>query len=87
MGSRHYGDEAGRLWIERFEPDVVLCGHIHQAPFAPDGSWIDRLGGTWLFNPGKQMGAVPCCVDLDLKAGTAVWMSAMGIEERSLEAQ
>ena len=83
-GSRHYGDEAGRAWIDRFAPDVVLCGHIHQAPFAPDGSWIDRIGGTWVFNPGKQTGSVPCCVDLDLAGGTAVWLSAMGMEERSL---
>lgn len=85
-GSRHYGDEAGRQWIEQYSPDVVLCGHIHQAPFAPDGSWIDRLGNTWLLNPGKQMGSVPCCVDLDLTAGVAKWSSATTSEERTLDA-
>jgi Icc-related predicted phosphoesterase len=84
-GSRHYGDEAARIWIDRHAPDVVLCGHIHQAPFTPEGSWIDRIGSTWLFNPGKQMGNVPCCVDLDLTAGTAAWISTMGIEERRLD--
>jgi Icc-related predicted phosphoesterase len=84
-GSRHYGDEAARTWIDRHEPDVVLCGHIHQAPFTPEGSWIDRIGATWLFNPGRQMGNVPCCVDLDLGAGRAAWMSATGLEERSLD--
>ena len=83
-GSRHYGDEAVSRWIERFEPDVVLCGHIHQAPFAPGGSWADRVGRTWLFNPGRQMGGVPAFVDIDLTEGTAVWMSSMGIEERAL---
>ena len=85
-GSRHYGDEAGRQWIEQYGPDVVLCGHIHQAPFAPDGSWIDRLGTTWLLNPGKQMGSVPCWVDLDLTAGTAAWVSTSASDERDLDA-
>ena len=84
-GSRHYGDEAGREWIDRYSPDVVLCGHIHQAPFAPDGSWIDRVGTTWLLNPGKQMGSVPCSVDLDLAAGTAAWISTTGTDQRTLD--
>lgn len=84
-GSRHYGDEAGREWIDRYSPDVVLCGHIHQAPFAPDGSWIDRLGTTWLLNPGKQMGSVPCSVDLDLAGGTAAWISTTGTDQRTLD--
>ena len=25
-------------------PDVVLCGHIHQAPFVPRGAWVERRG-------------------------------------------
>jgi Icc-related predicted phosphoesterase len=85
-GTRHFSDEAARLWIDRYAPDVVLCGHIHQAPFTPEGSWIDRIGATWLFNPGKQIGTIPCCVELDLTGGTAVWTSATGVEERKLDA-
>ena len=83
-GSRHFGDEEGRKWIDRFAPDLVFCGHIHQAPFTPAGSWIDRIGRTWIFNAGHQRGDVPSCVDLDLDAGTAAFMSAMGCEERPL---
>lgn len=85
-GSRHYGDPVLAGWVERWRPDVVLCGHIHQAPFTPDGSWVGRLGSTWLFNPGKQMSSVPAFVDLDLAAGTAAWVSAAGVEEQTLDA-
>lgn len=83
-GSRHFGDPTVAEWIRRWSPDAVLCGHIHQAPFAPDGSWVDRLEQTWVFNPGKQTGPVPTCVELDLDLGTARWSSMTGPEERSL---
>ena len=83
-GSRHFGDSAVRGWIERFEPELVLCGHIHQAPFASGGSWVDRIGRTWLLNPGRQMGKVPASIDVDLERGTAIWTSSMGIEEQVL---
>lgn len=83
-GSRHYGDPVVAEWIARWSPDLVLCGHIHQAPFAPDGSWVDRIGSTWAFNPGRQTGPVPTSVEIDLAAGTARWSSMTGPEERSL---
>ncbi|MGQ0631917.1 MAG: metallophosphoesterase family protein [Sporichthyaceae bacterium] len=83
-GSRHYGDPTVAEWITRWSPDAVLCGHIHQAPFAPDGSWVDRIDGTWVFNPGKQTGPVPTSVEIDLSAGAARWSSMTGVEERIL---
>jgi Icc-related predicted phosphoesterase len=85
-GSRHYGDPVLAQWIERHRPDVVLCGHIHQAPFTPDGSWAAQLGSTWLFNAGKHMGDTPPSVALDLGAATARWVSLAGVEERALAA-
>jgi Icc-related predicted phosphoesterase len=83
-GSRHFGDTAVAEWIERWHPDAVLCGHIHQAPFAPDGSWVDSIGGTWVFNPGKQTGPVPTYVEIDLEQGLARWSSMMGNEDHKL---
>jgi Icc-related predicted phosphoesterase len=85
-GSRHYGDATIAEWIDRWSPDFVLCGHIHQAPFAPDGSWVDRRGSTWVFNPGRQLGPVPAFIELDLDDGTATWSSMVGVEERNLVA-
>ena len=83
-GSRHFGDPVIADWIRRWRPTAVLMGHIHQAPFTPDGSWIDRVGPTWLFNAGKQIGPVPAHIEVDLDAATARWISSEGIDERSL---
>src|SRR5207253_2812461 len=58
-GKHFGGDECLVEWIRKYEPDLVLSGHIHNAPFYPGGSWIDRLGKTWVFNPGRQIGAQP----------------------------
>ena len=78
------GDEALRGWIERFRPEIVLSGHIHNSPFYEAGSWIDRIGGTWVFNPGRQIGPAPTHIALDLAAMTAEWTSAEGRSVRDL---
>jgi Icc-related predicted phosphoesterase len=69
------GDEVLSGWIARFRPDLVLVGHVHQAPFARGGSWVDRVGSTWVFNAGQQLGPVPAHVTADLDANTATWTS------------
>ena len=74
-----------RGWIEQHQPDIVLTGHVHEPPFKPDGSWYDRIGRTWVFNPGRQGGATPTRIDIDLDAGEAVWLSLMGIESIALD--
>lgn len=85
-GSRHFGDPVIADWVARWRPAAVLSGHIHQAPFTDAGSWIDRLGSTWLFNAGKQIGPVPAHISLDLDAATACWTGLTGHDERSLVA-
>jgi Icc-related predicted phosphoesterase len=72
-GRREFPDHELAGWIEEHQPDVVLCGHIHQAPWVEGGSWHARLGRTWVFNAGKQIGPVPPHITLDLAAGTADW--------------
>lgn len=83
-GKRCIGDSFLNEWIERFGPDVVLCGHIHNAPFYADGSWVQRLGKTWAFNPGRQLGESPTCLWLDLAEGCVRWQSSEGVELQSL---
>jgi Icc-related predicted phosphoesterase len=77
-GQRSYGDAALGAWIAQYAPDIVLSGHVHQSPFVRDGSWVDRIGGSWVFNAGHQYGAPPAYIVLDTDAGEALWFSAAG---------
>lgn len=83
-GRKSYGDDALAGWIEQHHPDIVLAGHIHQSPFTEDGGWAERLGETWVFNPGRQPGPVPAHVVLDFDGGRASWYSIEGAEHLDL---
>ena len=43
---RHVGSAAIRAFVEREQPDVVVCGHIHEA------RGRDELGRSQVVNPG-----------------------------------
>jgi Icc-related predicted phosphoesterase len=45
-GGGHVGSEVVRAFIEREQPDLVLCGHIHES------RGIDAIGRTQIVNPG-----------------------------------
>lgn len=79
-GRRHYGDADLSGWITEHRPDIVLAGHVHEPPFKRQGSWADRIGSTWVFNPGRQIGPVPTCIEIDLAEGSARWQSLLGEE-------
>jgi Icc-related predicted phosphoesterase len=83
-GKRNYGDNELGGWIDRFKPDLVLAGHVHEPPFRPDGAWADRIGDTWVLNPGHQIGPVPAHIEIDLAAGSAAWHSMLGEERLAL---
>ena len=85
-GRRQYGDADVAEWIVRFRPDLVLAGHVHEPPFKPAGAWADRIGATWVFNAGRQIGPVPAHIEIDLDAGSASWRSLMGVESLNLAA-
>jgi len=84
-GKRHYGDVVLPELIKKYSPTAVLCGHIHEAPFRNGGSWVDRMGDTWLFNAGRQIGNVPARVEIDFEQQAARWISLAGIEEKALQ--
>jgi Icc-related predicted phosphoesterase len=85
-GKQGFGDADLVAWIAEYAPDFVICGHIHQAPFASDGCWADRLGSTWVFNCGRQYGAPPAYIVVDTKIREALWVSAMGAQLVRLDA-
>jgi len=84
VGKRHIGDTELNQWIEQYQPDIVITGHIHESPFKTDGSWIDQIGKTWVFNAGSHMGDVPAHIILDLDNMNANWLSLAGSETREL---
>jgi Icc-related predicted phosphoesterase len=84
-GSRHFGDPELPGLLDLHRPDVVLCGHIHQAPHVDGGSWYEQRGHTWLFNSGHQLGPVPAHIRLDLAAGQAEWWSSGAEETTALD--
>ena len=79
-GRQHFGDETLCDWITEHRPDIVLCGHVHQAPFRNGGSWVETIGETVVFNAGRQLGSPPAFIALDTEANTACWFSQMANE-------
>ncbi len=77
-GRRHFGDPQLVQWIEIHRPELVLSGHVHQSPFVADGSWVDRIDQTWVFNTGQQPGDVPAMIAIDMSARRAAWLSMAG---------
>ncbi|MGR8940774.1 MAG: metallophosphoesterase family protein [Gammaproteobacteria bacterium] len=84
-GKKHFGDTQLVQWIDRYAPDMVFTGHIHQSPFREGGSWVDRLNSTWIFNPGRQPGPCPAHIILETDEQKAVWFSLAGAEMVSLD--
>jgi Icc-related predicted phosphoesterase len=79
-GSTYYGDAELVRWAHEHRPDLVLTGHVHQSPFRKGGSWVDRIGETWVFNAGRQLAPEPPYVVFDTGAETAIWSSLAGSE-------
>jgi Icc-related predicted phosphoesterase len=84
-GNRSLGDADLKQWISQHSPDIVVSGHIHQSPFVNEGSWVDRLGVTWVFNGGHELGAMPPHIALETTAMEAIWISSMGMQKVRLD--
>jgi uncharacterized protein len=46
---KHAGSHAVRAWVEREQPEMLFCGHIHEC-----GGKSDQIGRTRCFNVGKR---------------------------------
>ena len=66
------GDPVLRYYVEKYRPDIVLSGHVHEAPF--HGPFCERIGSTACFNAGFVPDAsFPCHVVLDLATRKAIF--------------
>jgi Icc-related predicted phosphoesterase len=84
-GRRSFGDPDLAVWITEHQPSLVMTGHVHQAPFFPDGSWHDRVGATLVLNAGRQPGPIPAHIMIDLEENTADWWSFEGSDQIDLD--
>jgi Icc-related predicted phosphoesterase len=85
-GRRYYGDSDLNAWIDRYQPALVLCGHVHESPFVDEGAWSHLIGTTWVVNAGRQSGPLPPHVVIDTEQATAEWWSVVGRGELSFAA-
>lgn len=83
-GKKCMGDADLFELIELYQPFVVVSGHIHQSPFVKEGAWVDKIGKSWCFNAGRQIGAPPAFIAIDLASDQAFWLSAMGLQSIDL---
>lgn len=79
-GKVHFGSPELQGWIEELKPDLVFCGHVHQAPFQAEGAWQARVGTALAFNAGYEMSSTPPHLWVDLETRTVRWCSSDGAE-------
>ena len=71
-------------WIEAYSPTLVFSGHVHNAPYYPDGSWIDQVGTTTVTNGGRQIGDKPATLEVEVEDGHLVWCGMEGCHEAAM---
>ena len=84
-GKRDLGDSNVVDWIKAYGPALVISGHVHNAPYYPEGSWVDRLGSTVVVNGGRQSGDIPASIIVELENGELTWFGMEGRESVLLE--
>jgi Icc-related predicted phosphoesterase len=55
----HVGSRVIRAFVEEAQPDLVLCGHIHEA------RGLDAIGRSQIANPGPVTAGHYAIVDVD----------------------
>ena len=83
-GKKYNGDANLNRWIKDYKPNMVIAGHCHLSPFKKDGSWVDQIDSTWVFNPGMQIGPFPTHIIMDTGVNKAAWFSLEGGQQVNL---
>jgi uncharacterized protein len=56
---RHVGSAVVRSFVERAQPDLVLCGHVHES------RGMDTIGKAQVVNPGPAAAGHYALVEVD----------------------
>lgn len=62
-------ENATRILVQAFQPDLCVSGHLHEAPLVEDGNIAVRIGRTLCINPGRAEGSVPRAVAIEIIDG------------------
>lgn len=62
----HVGSTAIRAFVERAQPDLVLCGHIHES------RGMDEIGGSRIVNPGPVGVGHYALIEVDGEVGVSL---------------
>jgi Icc-related predicted phosphoesterase len=74
VGERDGPPSALEEAIDRWQPNYLASGHLHNRPFDTDGAFVDRVEATVCFNPGCcHQSPAPNHIVLDTRSGTAEW--------------
>lgn len=79
-GKCHLGDNNVKQWIQTHQPEIIFSGHIHNAPYYPEGNWHDKIHTTVITNAGRQMGSVPATIVLETEESQMTWCGMEGRE-------
>lgn len=66
------GSPQARRFLQKYQPDFFLCGHIHSAPFSSKTCWC-IIGKTLGINPGHKAGMLSYAL-LDTAAREVKWV-------------
>jgi Icc-related predicted phosphoesterase len=58
-GGGHVGSKSIRKIIEQYQPNINICGHIHEAQS------VDKIDETVIINPGQVVTGGACLIHID----------------------
>jgi Icc-related predicted phosphoesterase len=77
-GEPENGDLLLAEWISRYQPQYVLCGHMHASPYKKGHNFHDTLEATTVLNPGRpsKKNPIPNHISINISTGKLTWFKS-----------